>query len=99
MKKYITTDKQSILRKGIEIEFASGLYYAITDKGDVSFKPFEVDNMLDDGEIKELQQLEFTKDDMIDFARFAKDRKEMNQNYLTWDSEFNEWLKQRNEQI
>ena len=97
MKKYITTDKHPELKEGVII--FKGLYSYRTNFFLELRNEFDVDTWLEKGYIKELQEKEFTKDDMIEFAKFAKVRKEMSQLHLTWDSEFNEWLKQRNEQI
>ena len=41
------------------------------------------------------QEKEFTKDDMIEFGNFFKDRVKSSTYHLAWEDEFNAWLKQR----
>ena len=61
--KYITTDKHPELKEGriIDAEYSA---YFVVDKN----RPFITD--IEKGYIKEVQEKEFTKDDMIELIRF-----------------------------
>jgi len=94
--KYLTTDKHPELKEGIEvIKHTISLLGATeykTSEGYGIFTIPEFKHDLDKGYIKELQEPEFTKDDMIDFAN------DFISNYKVMDGkeQLEIYLKQRN---
>ena len=95
--KYITTDKSRELRAGIILKQSShdGKYYS--PDGFTSYSGHQKNVLLELEEIKELQEPEFTKDDMIDFAKHIDENEfdfpEVNESYMKI---LINWLKQRN---
>jgi hypothetical protein len=69
--KYITTDKHPELKKGIVFQkrLQNRNYYSPT--GFVAIESEDIIASVSNGFIKELQEPEFTKDDMIDFVHWA----------------------------
>ena len=91
--KYITTDKHPELKEGITIhETSEGDY--ISFLGFAKFSKVQNDHQLGVGHIKEVEEKEFTKSDVIDFG--------LNLPLLYGNSIeedingfYNDWLKQR----
>jgi len=86
MAKYITTSKNPIFKEGIKFESESHSYITIFQED------IEISHLLKHGYIKEVQDPEFTKDDMVSFARWYS-------NHGTFEESgieiLNIWLKQR----
>ena len=95
--KYITTYKNSLFKDGLIIKqyseckhwHAEGLFSAI------EFTEAQISVLLDLEIIKEVEEKEFTKSDIVDFGRFLKDRIKANSYCLSWDDELNEWINQK----
>lgn len=92
--KYLTTYDHPELKQGIEISQAQdGIYYS--QAGFAQFTEHQIKAMLESGKIKEVQEPEFTKDDMYDFGAWFKDRVKSMTYHLAWEDEFKAWLNQR----
>ena len=90
--KYITTDKHPELKCGIILECISnlnGLYRSKDGWSAMYIGKVE----LSKGYIKELQEPEFTKDDMLQFCGYLHDK--LPTHSKTPKDLFNDWLKQR----
>jgi hypothetical protein len=62
--KYITTDKHPQLKDGIEVGgFIKGSYLVFTNDG--IYTELHLQKCIEKGYIKELQEPEFTKDDLL----------------------------------
>ena len=90
--KYLTTYDHPELKQGIEISQAQdGIYYS--QAGFAQFTEHQIKAMLESGKIKEVQEKEFTKDDMKSYRTFASG--------VAWtqntnrENIFDEWINQR----
>lgn len=88
MKKYRTTDKHPQLKPGVQVMESKSVNDYFHFKGNCVFvNTVDFRVWLNDGYIEEIQEPEFTKDDMIDFAN----------NYAAMDvgeGDLNRWLKE-----
>lgn len=87
MEQYKVTSKHPVLKEGVSIVDDQGQYCHI-DGGWMNLK-----EDLEKGYIKEIQEKEFTKDDILDFAMYYH-----NDNYPTMTGHFDildNWLKRR----
>ncbi|GAG11655.1 unnamed protein product, partial [marine sediment metagenome] len=67
--KYITTDKHPELKEGVKIGYYEDQYeIKLSNKTFYAGQPC-IDAWLSNGYIKEVEEKEYTKSDMIDFAR------------------------------
>lgn len=89
MKKYRVTEKHEFIKEDTILE--RDLIGAVLKKWDHYFSRYEKDTWLEDGWIEEIQEPEFTKEDMIDFYKFA-----INEKYDFLIDIFENWLKRRN---
>ena len=96
--KYITTDKHDFLKKGWICEDGGGNIMEVgccwlNGSNTLMCNKYAIDYWLKDGQIKELQEPEFTKDDMIEFAFWALSEQD---NYEKETIKLDDWLEQRN---
>ena len=98
MKKYITTDKHPELKKGIifnhEDERSSYCLHSCDESENIYIEQ-HVKNGLANGYIKELQEPEFTKDDMIDFCIWYTEQINSEKAHCFPDNNVKAWLKDR----
>lgn len=97
--KFITTDKHPELKEGLNIiptchndqitEYCIEIKLDKVGNRVIDVMVREIDYLLAKGYIKELQEPEFTKDDMIDFALYHSDNKHLINNTL------GQWLKRK----
>lgn len=92
--KYITTDTHPELKEGIEIKYwENDSTWRTATTGLFRLTELQKDAELREGYIKELQEPEFTKDDMIEFAFWALSEQD---NYEKETIKLDDWLNQRN---
>ncbi len=91
--KYITTKDHPELKEGIEFDHEQNQGSCVFARGGVYFEQ-DVKHGLSTGHIKEVEEKEFTRSDILDFGKFFTDRR-ANNYCLSLDEEFNQWLKQR----
>ena len=92
--KYITTSKNPIFKEGINFESEGHSFISIRfNSGDT--KDFEISHLLKHGYIKEVQEPEFTKDDMIEFVKYLYDYYDQSSGMEYLNGQFNNWLNQR----
>lgn len=102
MKKYITTDKHPELKEGLIfgkwLKTSMGVhFYSDEDNRESTLHSVEtVPELISLGYIKEVEEKEFTKSDMLSFAEYfgaVRDSQlNIEENVIC---EFNEWLKDR----
>ena len=88
--KYITTDKHPELKEGVIIDDKKLKLGVICLH---LFSDYDLELWEHDGLIKELQEPEFTKDDMIEFAFWVLGEQD---NYEKETIKLDDWLKQIN---
>jgi hypothetical protein len=71
MKKYKTTSKQPLFKEGLIVK-SNNDYTWIEDSSDDHPYDFAINPAIKNGWIEEIQEPEFTEDDMIDFANMVK---------------------------
>ena len=92
--KYITTKENPIFKEGIEFEKikdsinSTGTWVNVMD-GLHKVSPIILDQWLKKCYIKEAEEKEFTKSDMIEFAR------DFERGFHSYEAAFDKWLKQR----
>jgi len=91
MKKYITTDKHPELKEGIIFNGSMLGNCSALSHCRAYMNMEELHDSLQMGYIKELQEPEFTKDDMIRFATYFTTEKEYFLD-IDIDEVFNNWL-------
>ena len=92
--KYITTDKHPELKGGLILEFAENKSCLLLNYTGF-YLEVGINETLEKGYIKELQEKEFTEDDMIDFVHWAvRNYSEPYYNIIMARSDFNKWKKQ-----
>ena len=70
--KYITTDKHPELKEGIQFKTSGSRKDMLVSYKNqtVYIAKFDIDELIEDNFLKELQEPEFTRDDMLWFARW-----------------------------
>ena len=94
---YETTKTNSIFKEGIKVKMAYAIdtnlysvHTSIIKKACIYVCQELLDKLINDKYIKEVEQLEFTKSDMMGFALFHTENRGCKNNTL------NEWLKLKN---
>ena len=90
---YLTTNKHPELKKGIKITEYSGHASFSSGSDDINFSYVIIENWLDKGYIKEVEEKEFFPSDMVAFARWYSNHSEFE---VSGAEILNFWLKQRN---
>jgi hypothetical protein len=96
MKKYKTTDKHPFYKEGIIIEEKYSDEIWIHDIGEIAPYDYNIAYALEKGWIEEIQEPEFTKNDMIDILEYV-DYCSATKFKLSYFEVMNNWLKQRDE--
>jgi len=93
-KKYVTTEKNPTFKSGIEVKSTGAKYYITIDviNSATWFNNDSIKILLEKGYIKEVEPKEFTKSDMIVFAKYYKGNYPMLGNLNILDN----WIKRKN---
>lgn len=100
MKKYRVTEKHLFLKKcEIWIDDTDSVDILYKNEGylNINIDLLNIDYWFEKGWIEEIEEKEFTKRDMIEFASY-RIRTSLG-NTTSYDEFFEQWLKQRNENI
>ena len=92
MKNYVTTKENPIFKEGIKFKSESHSYISIRFSRNQDVKELEISTLLEKGYIKEVEDKQFTKSDMIYFARYYVNQAEVN---LSGIEIVDRWIKQR----
>lgn len=98
MKKYKTTKKHPELKTGVEFfkRYPEDEEY-MSESDTLIMLTDDIEICLENGWIKEIEEKEFTKSDMIEFASY-RIRTSLG-NTTSYNEFFEQWLKQRNEKV
>jgi hypothetical protein len=96
MKKYKTTSKHPGYKEGLIIKLSSNDNSYLEDHDYDFYYDFPIDLALKKGWIEEIQEPEFTRNDMIEFAKYYQECRSKRYN-ITKEYSFELWLKQKKE--